>query len=290
MAGQGQPIRRHRPTVSRSDWTADGVAYATVRGALWLAFRGAPPEVSSHLRFIDLTPDWRVLTFLLATGAAATLAFGLMPAIQATRSSLVQANRGEFANDYRPARLRNALVVVQVTVCALLLISAAVTLRSERQLAAQGFGFDPREGFSLTVVEKFRAPVAQRLRWEPRVASVGAVSQFVTVASKTPVSVIVGTRGDSSSALRAIQSAADQVARLVLRQTLRLAAAGAALGALAALALARVIAHDIQPIDVFNWSGYAGGVLVVVAAALAASWVPARRAVRIDPAVTLRCD
>jgi ABC-type antimicrobial peptide transport system permease subunit len=78
---------------------------------------------------------------------------------------------------------------------------------------------------------------------------------------------------------------------LALRQSLRLAAAGAAMGVLAALAVARVIAHSLmQTIDVFDLGGYAAGVLVVIAAALAAAWVPARRAVRVDPIVTLRCD
>ena len=76
----------------------------------------------------------------------------------------------------------------------------------------------------------------------------------------------------------------------MFRQSLKLAAWGAELGALAAWGLARLIAHNIQPIDVFDWRGYAGGIVVVIAAALAASWVPARRAVRTDPAVTLRCD
>ena len=76
----------------------------------------------------------------------------------------------------------------------------------------------------------------------------------------------------------------------LLRQTLRLAGTGAALGALLALGVARLIAHEIQPVDVFNLRGYAGGIALVIAAAVAASWVPVRRAVRIDPAETLRCE
>ena len=77
---------------------------------------------------------------------------------------------------------------------------------------------------------------------------------------------------------------------LALRQSLRLAAAGAAIGVLAALAVARVISHSLGLIDLFDLGGYAGGVLVVMAAAVAAAWVPARRAVRVDPVVALRCD
>jgi len=67
-------------------------------------------------------------------------------------------------------------------------------------------------------------------------------------------------------------------------------AAGAALGVLAALAVARVIAHTLTQMDLFDMAGIAGGVLVVMAAAVAAAWVPARRAVKVDPMVALRCD
>ena len=77
---------------------------------------------------------------------------------------------------------------------------------------------------------------------------------------------------------------------MVLRQSLRLAAAGSMLGALVALAVAVVLSHFIQKMDFFDAGGYAVGVLLVMAAALAASWIPARRAVNVDPAKTLRCD
>ena len=50
------------------------------------------------------------------------LLFGLAPAIQSTRADVMLAARGEFTSDVRPMRLRNALVIVQITVCALLLI------------------------------------------------------------------------------------------------------------------------------------------------------------------------
>jgi ABC-type antimicrobial peptide transport system permease subunit len=88
----------------------------------------------------------------------------------------------------------------------------------------------------------------------------------------------------------ALGSGKARVTGMVLRQSLRLAAAGSVLGALVALAVARVLARAIQRFDFFDAGGYAAGVLLVIAAALAASWIPVRRAVNLDPARTLHCD
>jgi predicted lysophospholipase L1 biosynthesis ABC-type transport system permease subunit len=59
-----------------------------------------------------------------------TLFFALAPALQATRVELVRAIRGEVVPDARPGRSRNVLVVMQVAGSALLLICAAIFLRS----------------------------------------------------------------------------------------------------------------------------------------------------------------
>jgi ABC-type antimicrobial peptide transport system permease subunit len=80
------------------------------------------------------------------------------------------------------------------------------------------------------------------------------------------------------------------VTRMVLRQSLRLAAAGSALGALIALAVSRLLVHSIPQFRLYDAGGYAAGVLIVLAAALAASWIPAKRAVNLDPARTLHYE
>jgi ABC-type antimicrobial peptide transport system permease subunit len=120
----------------------------------------------------------------------------------------------------------------------------------------------------------------------------GALALLLTVSGVFGVSSYAMTQRRKEFGIRIALGAGEaRVMGLALRQSLRLAAAGAAMGVLAALAVARVIAHSLmQTIDVFDLGGYAAGVLVVIAAALAAAWVPARRAVRVDPIVTLRCD
>ena len=79
-----------------------------------------------------------------------------------------------------------------------------------------------------------------------------------------------------------------RVMRLVLGQSLRLAAIGGVVGVVAALALGRVIRNllfDVAPTDP-RLMALAVGVLVTVA--LVAAFIPARRASAVDPIVVLR--
>jgi putative ABC transport system permease protein len=71
---------------------------------------------------------------------------------------------------------------------------------------------------------------------------------------------------------------------------LRLAAVGVAIGAVVAIGTTRVLAtllYTVSPVDPATFAAIA---LLVVAIALVASYVPARRALRIDPTETLRAD
>src|SRR5688500_6201757 len=78
------------------------------------------------------------------------------------------------------------------------------------------------------------------------------------------------------------------VVRLIVGQGLRIAAAGAAFGLVAAIAATRVmrsLLYDVAPSDPLT---FAAIVALLGAAALLASWIPARRAARVDPVETLR--
>jgi putative ABC transport system permease protein len=80
------------------------------------------------------------------------------------------------------------------------------------------------------------------------------------------------------------------VLAMVLRQALGLAVIGAALGTAAALALTQTMAtllYGVKPTDLLT---FASAPLALLAIALGASAVPARRAARIDPIVALRYE
>jgi ABC-type antimicrobial peptide transport system permease subunit len=79
-----------------------------------------------------------------------------------------------------------------------------------------------------------------------------------------------------------------QIVRLVLSQAGALALGGIGLGLAAAFAAAPLMAHSlfgIQPRDTATLLSAPAALLVV---AIAAAVVPARRAMRVDPIVTLR--
>ncbi|HKV46849.1 MAG TPA: ABC transporter permease [Candidatus Acidoferrales bacterium] len=77
---------------------------------------------------------------------------------------------------------------------------------------------------------------------------------------------------------------------LILLRGLRILIAGLAIGIVGALAITRVIAHMLFGLSPSDFFTYAAVALVLLFAALAALYVPARRAMRIDPMVALRYE
>jgi ABC-type antimicrobial peptide transport system permease subunit len=80
------------------------------------------------------------------------------------------------------------------------------------------------------------------------------------------------------------------IVRLVLRHGVLLIALGLAFGAAGALALGRVLAAQLPEVSAADPWILAGALGVSAVTALVASWVPARRAGRIDPMQALRAE
>lgn len=73
-------------------------------------------------------------------------------------------------------------------------------------------------------------------------------------------------------------------------QGLRLPAIGVAAGLVGAFLVSRLIEHllfQVSPTDPLTFAGVAA---LLMAVAIVASWIPARRATRIDPIAALRCE
>jgi len=78
------------------------------------------------------------------------------------------------------------------------------------------------------------------------------------------------------------------ILRLVLRQGLALAFSGIALGLVASLALTRLMTTLLYRVSTTDPAAFVGGAALFGAVAMLASYLPARRATRVDPVVALR--
>lgn len=77
------------------------------------------------------------------------------------------------------------------------------------------------------------------------------------------------------------------ILRGVVQHGLKLVAAGILLGIGAALAIARLLDSFLVGVSAFDPLTFAGWCVVMIVVALIASYLPARRATRIDPAAVL---
>jgi predicted permease len=120
-------------------------------GGVTLAFLATPLLVRALPPLRDLTtgkltlsipisPDLRVLAFSLGISALTVFLVGLAPAWSAARSSLDSILRHARSAGGWPGR--QALLIVQVALCTLLLASAGLLLRTFERLRAVGTGMD----------------------------------------------------------------------------------------------------------------------------------------------------
>jgi putative ABC transport system permease protein len=102
------------------------------------------------------------------------------------------------------------------------------------------------------------------------------------------ISFSVARRTREIGVRMALGARRQQILGMVLRQGLAVTLAGVAVGVAAALALTRVMGsllYGVSPTDATSLGAVAA---LLVTVALAASYAPARRATRVDPAVALR--
>jgi ABC-type antimicrobial peptide transport system permease subunit len=88
----------------------------------------------------------------------------------------------------------------------------------------------------------------------------------------------------------ALGAAKRDVSRLVVSQTLWPTLIGIAVGIGGASLATRLVASMVYGVTPLDPSTFAVAVLALVAVALAATWVPVRRATRIDPLTALRYE
>jgi predicted permease len=140
-----------------------------------------PYDIDFHAG-LSLSP--MVLGFTILVTILAAVLFGIAPALQATRPSLVPALKGEAPAGETRSRVRNGLVVAQMALSIVLLTCAGLFLRNLKLATAVDKGFvsdnaliasmDPgMQGYDRARAEEFYRQLRERLLRNPQVKSVG---------------------------------------------------------------------------------------------------------------------
>ena len=101
---------------------------------------------------------------------------------------------------------------------------------------------------------------------------------------------LIAQRGRELAIRIAVGATATDVSRLVLGETVRVASVGVALGLIGAVVLARGVRAFLFGVAPLDPAVYAGAAIGLTLASLAATLLPVRRAVAIDPTVALRSE
>jgi predicted permease len=200
---------------------AESVFVSLAGGALGLILAmwgvdAVPRLIGSQIPFwIVFAVDWRVALFALLLSALTSLAFGLVPALRASRPDLVLSLKDGAQNttgSSRRGRLRSMLVVAQIACALVLLAGAGLMVKTFlRSSATNNLGYDPRNVLTASVhtlqpryddpaqVGAFAAAVEERVKSVPGVVAmsvehteflgtfVGASGNMTLEGSATPV-------------------------------------------------------------------------------------------------------
>lgn len=170
-----------------------GIAAAGIRFLVWLL-------AADHEDFsLHMSMDWRVLIFTMLVAFATGILFGLAPAIQATRVDVTPALKESRASvprtHGRAIGLTQCLVVLQIALSVLLVLGAALFVRTLANLHAVEIGFNPQKlltfsldasqaGYKDAALKAFYVRVDERFQVLPGVRD-ATVADMLLVSNHT---------------------------------------------------------------------------------------------------------
>ena len=159
---------------------------------LLLRFAGAPLRA-------DVSPDGRVLLFMVCTSALTAVMFGLLPALRAGANAPAPALKAEHSwSDGQPrSRVQGALVAGQLALSLVLLVAAALFLKGLAGARSVDVGFDVRHRVSMTInlrmhgysdarADAFHRALLPRLRATPGIRD-ASMATFVPMGGRVGV-------------------------------------------------------------------------------------------------------
>lgn len=168
----------------------ESLMFATLAGAVGLGIAQWVITITNRITLpfdVDFTAGMSlspmVLTFTLLTSVATAVLFGIAPALQATRPSLIPALKGEEPAGESRSRMRSGLVVAQMAMSIVLLVCAGLFLRNLKAATSVDKGFasdnllfaelDPgMQGYTRARTEEFYRVLRERLAARPGVGGV----------------------------------------------------------------------------------------------------------------------
>jgi predicted permease len=163
---------------------AIGIGIAAAGAPILLGFF-VSPDVPQP---ISTTPDWRILAFTGTVTMLTGVLFGLAPAFQSSRPSVAPTLKESSTSVVGGSgRLRKVLVATQIAVSMLLLVGAALFIRTLNNLLAVdvgfettrlvSFGIDPAlSGYDNARAQTFVKALLERLNRAPGVEGAGLVN------------------------------------------------------------------------------------------------------------------
>lgn len=143
------------------------VGLLAAQGVIVLMLRGLPLAVP---RLSETTIDFHVLLFAVGLCAATTVVFTLVPAVVLWRANTFDTLKDEAgrssSSGVRSVHLRSALVVMELALTVILIVGAALMLKSFRNMTAYPPGFTPDRVLTMKFRlsgPRYRDPEHQRL-------------------------------------------------------------------------------------------------------------------------------
>jgi len=151
---------------------------------------------------------------------------------------------------------------------------------------------DPRVRIQVTPLSAHLEARVAESKWGPMLAAVlgGFALVLATVGMFGVFAYAVRQRTREIGIRMALGAQPSAVVRLILAGHSRAVAAGLVVGLLGAVASSVVMRSRLHGLSPFDPVAYLGVAALLAAAGLAASYLPARRAVRVDPVVALRYE
>ena len=125
------------------------VGWAGIRALLSVNTAGLP-RVGENGALVGL--DWRVVAFTFGISLATGIIFGLIPALQSSKTDLtttLKESAGRSGTGFRQNKVRSVLVVAEVALALVLLIGSALLIRTAIALGRVDPGFDTHNVLTL---------------------------------------------------------------------------------------------------------------------------------------------